>query len=168
MKFSIEQFSRKLVRNRFDCGSDVLNNWLKTQAGQQEDRGNTRTFLAHTYQDDNVCGYYSSVIAQVEPDAASQLWGVASRRYPIPAVLIARLAVDKSVQGKGLGSLLLSHALLGAVAISDHAGVEIVVVDALNTDAVAFYRRNGFMSFADSPLRLFVTMKQIKQSLRSL
>ncbi len=165
MDYLIEPFSRKLNRANFDCGEDSLNLWLKSQSGQQEKRGKTKTFLARRDTESNVVGYYSSVIAQVEASDSAHLLGVGTGRYPVSAVLIARLAVDTKQQGNGLGSRLLVHALRGAVAISEHAGLEVVIVDALNTDAMAFYRRYGFASFADDPLRLFVTLKQITASL---
>lgn len=168
MSFVIESFSRELNRATFDCGEESLNYWLHAQSGQQEKRGNTRTFLAREENVNHVVGYYSSVIAQIEASQSAQVIGVGTGRYPISAVLIARLAVDLNHQGSGLGSLLLVHALRGALSISEHAGLEVVVVDALNVEAMAFYRRHGFASFEDNPLRLFVTLKQIAVSLRDL
>lgn len=106
MGLIIEKFTKKLDRNKFDCGEDSLNSWLQTQSGQQETRGNTKTFLAREEHGNHVVGYYSSLIAQVAANDSAQVLGIGTGRYPISAVLIARLAVDKQHQGSGLGSTL--------------------------------------------------------------
>lgn len=74
--------------------------WLATQASQQERANNTRTFLA--VERDEIVGYYATTPYRLELDELATMYGVGKRRYPVPAVLLARLAVDKAAQGQGL------------------------------------------------------------------
>lgn len=81
--------------------------------------------------------------------------------YPIPAVLLARLAVDVTVQGRGVGAQLLIHALTEIARASE----ELVVVHAIDEEAVTFYARFGFQRFVDHPLNLFMTTKALRATL---
>jgi predicted N-acetyltransferase YhbS len=76
--------------------------------------------------------------------------------------LMARLAVDQSVHGRGLGGALLRDALSRSVEISRTIGVHAVVVDALDGEAKAFYERFGFLPFLDGEMRLFLTLGTIR------
>ena len=82
-------------------------------------------------------------------------------RYPIPAVLLGRLAVDRSVQGKKLGEYLLIDALKRVAAASATIGVHAVVVDALNERAAAYYLGFGFAAFHGHPLTLFLPLETV-------
>lgn len=87
-------------------------------------------------------------------------------RHPIPTILIARLAVDRSYQRRRLGSRLLAEALRRAVVASDAAAARLVVVDAINEDAAAFYRRWAFIEVPEHHHRLFRKMADVRRSLR--
>jgi len=158
---TIEKLDRQ-ERSLFDCGVPDLNDWLKTQASQQQRRGNTMTFVATHPEDGRVVGYYSSLAYRLDLDEAAAAFGAGKRRYPIPAVLLARLAVCLSYRGKRTGEALLVHALRGAVDVADNIGVEVLVVHAIDKDAAAFYGRYGFTQFADHELHLFMPMKTIR------
>jgi len=95
------------------------------------------------------------------------MYGCGKRRYPIPAVLLARLAVDSSLQGCGLGSRLLLHALGEIAEAARHVGFEVVVVDAIDPDAVTFYAQRGFTQFEDHELRLFMPVKDLLATMAS-
>lgn len=95
-------FDRKFDRASFNSGKKDLDDWLKTNAGQQERANNTRTFLA--VEGDRVIGYYATTAYRLGLDEVARMYGTGKRVYPIPAVLLARLAVDKSHQSRGLGS----------------------------------------------------------------
>jgi predicted N-acetyltransferase YhbS len=82
----------------------------------------------------------------------------------MPAMLLARLAVDVSWQGRGIGKLLLVDALERLLDVSRSVGFEVVVVDAIDADASMFYRRYGFTPFEDHSLRLFMTTKRLRSS----
>lgn len=152
-------------RTRFDCGVAELNDWLRTQASQQQRKDNAVTFVALHPDDGRVVGYYSSMTYRLGLDEAAAAYGVGKRRYPVPALLLARLAVCLSFQGTGLGESLLIHALRVASEVADRVGVEILVVHAISKDAAAFYGRFGFTQFADHELRLFMSIKSIREAL---
>ncbi len=87
--------------------------------------------------------------------------------YPVGMVLLARLAVDRSQQGRGVGAMLLAEALRKAVAAGEVAAARLIVVDAVDEDAAAFYRRYGFVQAPENPLRFYRRMKDVRASLDS-
>lgn len=161
----IVPFDRKFDRSSFTCGKPDLDDWLKTQAGQQERANNTRTFLA--VEKLKVIGYYATTTYRLGLDEAAAMYGVGRRAYPIPAVLLARLAVDADSQGGGVGSRLLLHALRQIAAASRYVGFEVVVVHAIDSDAVTFYARCGFTRFEDHDLHLFMPVKNLLATLEA-
>jgi GNAT superfamily N-acetyltransferase len=86
-------------------------------------------------------------------------------RHPIPTILIARLAVDWQYQGQRLSSRLLAEALRLAVAASGTAAARLVVVDAIDDQAAAFYRRWGFIDVPENSHRLFRKFSDIRGAL---
>jgi predicted N-acetyltransferase YhbS len=160
----IIRFVKSFERDRFDCGKAELNEWLRVQAGQQERADNTRTFLA--IETDEIVGYYATTTYRLELDEVAKAYGAGKRRYPVPAVLLARLAVDLRSQGQGVGARLLVHALTEIARASESVGFEIVVVHAIGSEAVTFYARYGFQQFADEPLHLFMTTKALRATVQ--
>jgi GNAT superfamily N-acetyltransferase len=161
----IVAFDRKFHRSSFSCGKPDLDEWLKTQAGQQERANNTRTFLA--VEGLKIIGYYATTTYRLDLDEAAAMYGVGRRAYPIPALLLARLAVDAGAQGGGVGSALLLHALQQIAAASRHVGFEVVVVHAIDKDAVTFYAQRGFTQFEDHDLHLFMPVKNLLATLEA-
>lgn len=157
----IVSYTREYSRETFDCGKPELDGWLKQQATQQQKTGNTRTFLAISVDADRVVGYYSTTTYRLELDDAAAAYGAGRRRYPVPAVLLARLAVDQEFQGTGLGARLLAHAVQQLALASRSVGFEVIVVDAIDPEAVTFYAKAGFIRFEDHSLRLFLPMKHV-------
>jgi GNAT superfamily N-acetyltransferase len=82
-------------------------------------------------------------------------------RHPVPVVLLARLAVDRSVQACGLGKFLLFDALNRCLEISERLGVHAIEVDALDEAARHFYLRFGFIPLQDSAFHLYLPMSSI-------
>jgi predicted N-acetyltransferase YhbS len=162
----IQAFDRRFDRSSFSCGKPDLDDWLKTKAGQQERTNNTRTFLA--VDGLKVIGYYATTAYRLGLDEAAEMYGVGKRAYPIPAVLLARLAVDAAAQGRRVGSNLLFHALSEIAEASRHVGFEVVVVDAIDRDAVTFYAQRGFTQFQDHELRLFMPVKNLLATFSSV
>lgn len=160
----IVSFNRSFDRTRFSCGKPDLDAWLKTNAGQQERSNNTRTFLG--IEQSRVVGYYATTAYRLGLDEAAEMYGVGKRAYPIPAVLLARLAVDSEFQGRGLGVQLLVHALTEVSRASRSIGFEVLVVHAIDRDAVTFYARAGFTQFEDHDLHLFMPMKDLLKTFR--
>lgn len=161
----IVKYVRSFDRTSFDCGKPELNGWLRTQATQQEKANNTRTFLA--IADDAIVGFYATTTYRLTLNEAATMLGAGKRAYPIPAVLLARLAVDKRHHGRGVGARLLVHALTEIAKASESVGFEVVVVHAIDPDAVTFYARYGFIRFEDEPLQLFMTTKALRQTVAS-
>ena len=158
----IVPFDRRYERAGFSCGEPGLDEWLVRYSGQSERKHTTRTFLAVDHVSNTVLGYYATTAIEIQPDSTGRTSASGKRRYPMPAILIARLAVDRAAQGRGLGGILLTDALCRILEASKSVGFEVVVVDAIDLDASTFYRRYGFTPFADDELHLFMTTKTLR------
>ena len=169
VQVEIRPFDRALVRKSsgFSCGNADLDAWLPQHAGQQERSNNTRTFLAVVPGTERVVGYYATTSYRIEPDDAAIRLGAGRRRYPIPAVLLARLAVDAHWSGCGIGRQLLTDALMRIADASRAVGFELVVVDAIDDTAVTFYARHGFTQFEDHGRKLFMPTKHLLTTLEA-
>lgn len=134
-------------RSAFCCGEPTLDTYLQRLAGQHHRDGIATT---HVLVDDTVparvLGYCSLSAAQVDLAELQDLDRRRLPRHPVPAVRMGRLAVDRSAQGRGIGALLLAHAVNCALGLRDQLGVRLLVVDALHEEAAAFYRLHGFRS----------------------
>jgi GNAT superfamily N-acetyltransferase len=149
----------------FDCGEPSLDRLLRAYAGQSQRRDVARTFVV-TESNLQVVGYYTLVASETEHAASSaSVRAGVSPHFPIPVCLIARLAVDQSWQGRGLGRDLLRDAMRRALAASDEIGIRAIVVDAIGQEAAAFYRRHGFESTADDGLTLIVPIAVVRSQL---
>lgn len=147
----------------FESGSEQLDDWLRRHAVAAQQMDSARTFVL--VRRDRVVGYFSLTMGSVlRADAPAKLVrGLPA--YPIGMVLLARLAVHASEQGKGMGALLLAEALRKAIAAGDAAAARFVVVDAVDDAAVAFYKRYGFAPAPEHDRRLYRRMKDIRSSL---
>jgi GNAT superfamily N-acetyltransferase len=146
-------------RASFRCGVSALDKYLQQQAGQHQRDGIATT---HVLADDSdrgrILGYCSLAAAQLQ---LHDLQAADRRRlpaYPVPAVRLGRLAVATEVQGKGYGRLLLGHAMNCSVALRGQLGVRVLVVDAMDASAAAFYRLHGFHETADQALTLYLPL----------
>ncbi len=162
VEIPIVPFHPRWDRSAFSCGHSVLDDWLKGQAGQQEKSDNTRTFLAVDPTSTRVVGYYSTTTYRLDLAEAAAALGAGKRRYPIPALLLARLAVDSTCQGSGVGRQVLGHAVRNIARASQVVGFEMVVVHAIDQEAVAFYVHYGFVPFEVHPQHLFLTTKRLR------
>jgi GNAT superfamily N-acetyltransferase len=115
---------------------------------------------------DEVVGFYTLVVAQVEYDDAPQRLGKGLAKHPIPLLLLARLAVATSWQGKGLGSGLLKDAMLRTLRAADIAGIRAMAVHAKDDDVRAFDERFGFVPAPTDPYHLFVLLKDVRAILK--
>lgn len=159
-------FDRGLHRvDTFECGEEALDRWLRSYASQNQRRDAARTFVT-TDDEGNVVGYYTLVAAQVEHEQASAIVrrGL-SKHFPIPVALIARLAVATPYQGIGLGRSLLLDALQRVLRASEELAIRAVTVDALSSNAIAFYRTFGFEPSPLAPETLMLSLQTVKSVL---
>ncbi len=150
-------------RSYFDSGEPSLNRWLQDQASQSQRKDAARTYVACDDQL-RIIGYYSLCMFSVGSRDAPP--PVRIGVYPIPAVLLARLAVDRRHQQRGLGSGLLLNALLLAARASEAIAARMMVVHAIDKDAAGYYRSHGFKPFDAHPLTLYLPMQDIRKTLK--
>lgn len=132
----------------FDCDKSALNDWLLRHARQAQDSGSAKTFVVA--DDQRVAGYFSLTVGQVDTLDAPERIRNGMGQYPIPVVILARLAVSKPDQGHGIGIGLLQDVIRRTLLIAEQAGIRAVLTHPIDEDAARFYRRFGFIA---SPLR---------------
>lgn len=132
----------------FDCGKPTLNDWLVRHARQAQGSGSAKTFVAS--EDDRVAGYFSLTVGQIDTLDAPERIRKGMGQYPIPVVILARLAVSLQDQGRGIGVGLLQDAIRRTVLIAEQAGIRSMLTHPIDEDAARFYTRFGFIG---SPLR---------------
>src|SRR3954451_13195363 len=141
----------------FESGVATLDEWLKRRARRNELEGASRTFVICAGR--RVVGYYSLAAGSVLHVVAT---GKVRRNMPdpVPALLLARLAVDQAWSGKGLGADLLSDATLRALGAAESIGVRAILVHAISDRAKTFYEKHGFRSSPVEPMTLMVTIDE--------
>lgn len=144
----------------FCSEEDAVDNWLHRHARHAEAAGSARTFV--TTDGEHVVGYYALAIGQIGPDHATDrlLKGQPANR-PVPVLVLARLAVDRRHQRKGLGTSLLQNALLRCVGVAESVGVRALVAHA-NEHVSEFYDQFGFEASATDPLHRILLMKDLR------
>ena len=147
----------------FDCNVPALNNYLKRFALENQRSQSARTYVATCGE--SVVGYYTLAAASARREETPARVAKGQAAHPVPVVLLARLAVDASEKGKGLGAGLLKDALLRGVQAADIIGCRAIMVHAKDETARAFYQRFGFVPSPTDPFRLFLLMKDVKASL---
>ncbi len=163
-EFRIEPFQKSThQRGDFDCGKPPLNEFLRTKVTQYEKRHLGRTFVAvREAAPYSVSGYYTLAASAIAlPDLPAEIAGKLPR-HPVPVILLARLAVDRSAQGQGLGRILVVDALRRALGLSASLGVFAVEVLAIDDEAIGFYIKFGFEPLLDSPRHLHMPIGAIK------
>lgn len=148
----------------FDCGNQALNRWLVQFAGQGQRRDATRTFVTANAEG-AVHGYYTLLAGEIEHgEATGSVRRGLSRHFPIPAAILARLAVDRRYQGEGLGARLLADALVRICRAAEEIAVRAALVHAIDDSAAGFYERFGFRSLATEPRTLMVTLAELREA----
>lgn len=150
-------------RAAFSCGAPELDRYIREHASQDVKRDVARVFVAMPAEALTVCGYYSLSATSFQRDNLPADQAKRLPRYPVPAALLGRLAVDTSMKGKGLGAFLLMDALHRILLATQTLAVHAVVVDAKDDAAAAFYRKYGFIPFTGESRRLFLPMATIRQ-----
>ena len=156
------------VLEGFDCGRASLNVWLVRYARQAAAVGSARTYVILDAQQARVVGYYALTAAGLERDSATARIVKGMPQYPIPVVLLARLAVDLSVAGRGLGAWLLRDAMMRTLAAAETIGVRAMLVHAIDQHAAGFYLRHGLEASPTEPRHLMILIKDIAASLNAV
>lgn len=162
--FIVEQLTEAHLLDKFDSGQPYLDLWLREFARNVDRKNLGRTFVWHA-GDNEVVGYYTLAPTVIECEELPARLGRGSPNR-IPAVLLARLALDQRLHGQGLGEQLLISALERIVRASAQVGGRFVVVDAVDEAAVAFYRRYGFHVSPVRGRRLVRKMNDIAAALK--
>lgn len=154
MAIRIELLTGQHDRTKFECGEPSLNDWLARMALQQQAKNYARTrVVVDEAVPSRILGYYCLLAHEIDTDQLPSKRGLPRR---LPCVLLGRLAVDRSAQGRGLGQLMLADAIARTRATIEEAAGIGLIVDALHERAARFYRALGFQAFKDDPLRLFM------------
>jgi predicted GNAT family N-acyltransferase len=148
---------------QFDCGESPLNVWLIEHARRAQLAGTSRTYVWTPEGSDDVVAYYSIAPTQVE--RAELTGGQAGGFSFVPAYLLTRFALDRSVQGQRLSDDLLLDAIEVITKAASTAGGRLIVVDAINSRVAAYYHRRGFHPIKGDPLRLVMKVETAKQAL---
>ncbi len=147
----------------FACGKPPLNQYLKKYALINQENEISRTYVAA--RGDRVVGYYTLTFGSVSHDNATPQIKAELPQYPIPIILLARLAVAQKEAGKGLGKGLLKDALLRTIQAADIGGLRAMLTNAKDDDAKRFYQKFGFEESPLHPLTLMLSIKIIRASL---
>lgn len=153
----------KAKLKKFDCGTEVLNEFLSRYSFKNDILGIGKTFVAFNKNED-VIGYFTLAAAQVLFEDIPDNYRAKLPRYPIPALRIARLAVGKNLQGKGIGKWLLTQAFIKIIHVAEITGLYFIIVDAKETSK-SFYEHYGFIKFNDKEFSYFLTVDTVRKAM---
>jgi predicted N-acetyltransferase YhbS len=164
--YVIEKLSGEHDLGAFECGNAALDVWLKRFARTNVQNDSARVYVAHR-GDRLVVGYHALTAGSIERADAPERVSRGLAAHPIGVILLARLAVDITQQGRGLGATLLQDALTRSERAADAVGVRAVLVQAINETARSFYLRFGFSPTVADDLRLILLMKDLRALLKA-
>ncbi len=150
-------------RSTFDCGAPPLNTYLKQYALQNQKKDIVRNYVVA--REKRVVAYYSLAYGSVSRSDMPVELSRGLPDYPIPIMLLARLAVDVGEKGQGLGAALLKDAMLRTLQASDIAGLKALFVHAKDEDAMRFYQKYLFVPSPANPLHLFLPINTLKKAI---
>ncbi|MEC4813139.1 MAG: GNAT family N-acetyltransferase [Scytonema sp. PMC 1069.18] len=167
MAITIELFdSKKHNRSVFSCGNDTLDNYIRKQASQDLKKKVATVFVAIDSPNTDIIAYYTLSAYAIDIIHLDETFAKRIPRYPLlPATLLGRLAVDRTYQGQGVGEFVLLDALKRALDATKQVASLAVVVDAIDENAVDFYKKYGFQQFKQYPLKLYLPVKSIAEAI---
>lgn len=147
--------------DRFRCGDESLDRWLRKRAAKNEEEGGTRTFVVCRSGTREVVGYYALATGGLLPKEAT---GRVRRNMPapIPVVILCRLAVDERYHGRGIGKGLVRDAILRTLRAAESVGVRALLVHAIDDRAAKFYRVCGFRPSPVDERTLMLLLKDVR------
>ena len=159
-----EVLSKEHRVESFDCGNLSLNEWLIRHSRQAQSSGSAKTFVVT--DSGRVVGYFSLTVGQVDtyevPERVRQGMG----QYPIPVVILARLAVSLKYQKMGIGVGLLQDAIKRTVLIAEQVGIRALLTHPIDNAAAQFYERFGFVASPVREKQLVLLLKDARKLLR--
>jgi GNAT superfamily N-acetyltransferase len=149
-------------RKRFDCGEAPLNRYLQRYARQNHESGGAKTFIAApTDNKARVLGYYTLCPGSLDYARTPKIVSRGLGRYDVPVYRLGRLAIDVSVQGRGLGGELLVSAGRRCLAVAEQVGGVGLLIDAKSARAAEWYRTYGAVALEDAPLSLILPLATV-------
>ena len=161
-----EPISKKQDREAFDCGDEALNDFLRRYARRSHERGGAKTFLAIDDADKTILGFYSLSPASVDYARTPEIVRRGLARHDVPGFRLARLAVDRRWQGRGIGGQLLLAAGRRCLLAAAEVGGVVLVVDAKNERVAAWYASYGAVPRLDAPLTLLLPLATMEVALK--
>lgn len=158
--YRIEKLARRHAVDSFDCGEEPLNRFLIRYALPNSQANASQTYVG--LSGDDVIGFYTLVVGEVAYEDAADRMKKGLARHPVPIMLLARLAVSRDWQGKGVGAGLLRDAVLRTLQAADIAGIRAFTVHAKDDNARSFYRHFGFIESPTDPLHLFALIRDLR------
>lgn len=159
--FAVEKLTRHHAVEGFDCGQEGLNRFLTRFAFLNQQADSSQTYVAPA--DGGIIGFYTLVVGQVFYDDAPERLRKGLPRHPVPLMLLARLAVSRSWQGRGIGAGLLKDAMLRTLQAAGIGGIRALGAHAKDDRARAFYEHFGFLPSPTDPLHLFLLTKDLRR-----
>jgi GNAT superfamily N-acetyltransferase len=160
----VEKLTANHQVDRFRCGENSLDHFLRKHALRNQLAESSQTYVIH--QEQVVLGYitlvFGSVSLSVTPSSIAENMPPS---FPVPVMILARWAVDKKQHGRGIGRQLLKEALLKTLAAAEIGGLRAILVDAINDEMAAFYKKIGFMECPIGPRKLMMAIEVIRASL---
>ena len=162
-----EPIRRKHDREALDCGDEALNEFLRRYARKSHERGGAKTFLAiDDAGDKTIVGFYSLSPASVDYIRTPEIIRRGLARYDVPGFRLARLAVDRRWQGRGIGGQLLLAAGRRCLWAASQVGGVVLVIDAKNERVAEWYAGYGAVPLLDAPLTLLLPLATVEAALR--
>ena len=158
--FRIEKLRRDHPLDSFSCGRDALDRFLHRHALNSQQANASQTYLG--LHDGEVIGFYSLVVGEVAHADAPERLTKGLARHPVPIMLLARLAVSRAWQGRGIGAGLLKDAMRRTLQAADIGGIRALAVHAKDESARRFYAHFGFVPAPTDPLHLFILLKDLR------
>jgi GNAT superfamily N-acetyltransferase len=159
--------AKRHERAAFDCGDADLNLYLRRFARQNHESGGAKCFVAAPSDTPaRILGFYTLSPASLEYSRTPALAKKGLARYDVPVFRLGRLAVDKTVQGRGLGGALLLRAADRCIRVSQDVGGVAVLIDAKSDRAARWYESYGALRLHDAPLSLVLPLAVAADALK--
>ena len=163
-----EPIAKRHNRDAFDCGDAALNEFLIRYARQAHEQGGAKTFVAvPDDQTTHVLGFYTLSPASVQFSRTPRVITRGMARHDVPAFRLGRLAVDRSLQGQGLGGQLLLAAGRRCLRAAQEVGGVALLIDAKNESVANWYAGFGALRLLDAPLSLLLPLTTVKTALET-